>query len=187
MSKVYVFFAEGFEEIEGLTVIDILRRANMETLMVSLSDEKVVLGAHGIEITADIRFQDVNYDEGSAFVLPGGMPGTLNLVAHEGLGSLLDRAYQDQKLLAAICAAPRVLGLRGLLEDKKATCYPGNESFLKGAKVVKDNVVVDGHIITSKGFGTAIDFSLAILAYLQDKDSATKMAETIQYSHYVGL
>ena len=182
MSKVYVFFANGFEEIEALTVVDMLRRAEVETVMVSIMPEKTVLGAHNIPVVADGLFEDYNYGDGDMLVLPGGMPGTNNLMAHEGLRDELFVYRDANKYMAAICAAPSVLGMNGLLRGKKATCYPGFEDKLLGAEVTKERVVTDGNMITGKGMGTAIDFAAAIIEVLCGEEVAQKVLKAIQYS-----
>ena len=181
MSKVYVFLAEGFEEIEGLTVVDLLRRANIETEMVSVMEGKQIKGSHVIKVTADSMFADVDFSDADLLVLPGGMPGTLNLGNHEGLCELLKKQYEEEKMIAAICAAPSVFGQLGLLEGRVATCYPGFEEKLNGAIVCSTKVAVDGHVITSKGLGTAIDFSLKLIELLADKETADKIGAGIIY------
>lgn len=181
MSKVYVFLAEGFEEIEGLTVVDLLRRANIETEMVSVMEGKQIKGAHGIKVTADSMFADVDFADADLLVLPGGMPGTLNLGNHEGLCELLKKHYAEEKMIAAICAAPSVFGELGFLEGRVATCYPGFEGKLNGAIVCATKVAVDGNVVTSKGMGTAIDFSLKLIELLEGKETADKIGEAIIY------
>ena len=168
MSKVNVYLADGFEEVEGLTVVDLLRRAGIETDMVSIMGRKEITGARKIPVLADKLFEE--QDDPDVIVLPGGMPGTLHLKAHEGLADLIRKADKEGKLLAAICAAPSVLGAAGLLEGRHATCHPGFEEKLTGAITSEDAVVVDGNIITSRGMGTAIDFGLAIVDCLTDFD-----------------
>lgn len=182
MSKVYVFLAEGFEEIEGLTVVDLLRRAKIETEMVSIMETKQVKGSHGIEVTADCMFADRDYADASVLVLPGGMPGTLNLGNHEGLCELLKKHYGEEKMIAAICAAPSVFGQLGFLNGRIATCYPGFESKLEGAIILSTKVAVDGNVTTSKGLGTAIDFALKLIEQLTDLNTAMEISEGIMYS-----
>ena len=121
IGKVFVFLADGFEEIEGLTVVDMLRRAEIPTVTVSIGNSKMITGAHRIEVEADIMFHEVIEAEGAMYVLPGGMPGTIHLREHEGLGKVLKKAYKNNKYLAAICAAPTVLEQYGMLEGRKAT------------------------------------------------------------------
>ncbi|MBR6536721.1 MAG: DJ-1/PfpI family protein [Lachnospiraceae bacterium] len=181
MNKVYVFFADGFEEIEGLTVVDMLRRVNVETVMVSVNDTKAVTGAHGIIIQADGVFSDYSYEDGTMAVLPGGMPGTNHLMAHEGVKQVLHSYHTAKKYLAAICAAPSVLGMNGLLEGRHATCYPGFEEKLLGAKALPDAVVMDGNIITSRGMGTAIAFGAALVSVLVGEEKAEELLAAIQY------
>jgi len=163
MGKVYIFLAEGFEEIEALTVVDLLRRAQIEINMVSITGSLQVTGSHQISVMADVLFEDAKFDDADMLVLPGGLPGTINLMKHEGLDKLLRKFHSESKNMAAICAAPTILGNKGLLEGKKATCYPGCENELTGSTVLYDDVVIDGNIITSRGLGTAIDFALAII------------------------
>ncbi|MFT4146369.1 MAG: DJ-1/PfpI family protein [Mobilitalea sp.] len=184
MSKVCVFLANGFEEIEALTVVDLLRRVKIEVSTISISREQYVTGAHQIIVKADEVFEQVDFNKVDMLVLPGGMPGTKNLDAHIGLEQLLNKFRIEGKRIATICAAPSVLGAKGLLEGKAATCYPGFEGVLKGATIKSEDVVVDGNIITSKGMGTAIDFSLELIKILLDEETAVKTAASIQYSHY---
>ena len=145
MSKVNVYLADGFEEVEGLTVVDLLRRAGIETDMVSIMGRKEITGARKIPVLADKLFEE--QDDPDVIVLPGGMPGTLHLKAHEGLADLIRKADKEGKLLAAICAAPTIYGEMGLLEGKNATCYPGMEDKLLGANWQEQPVVVDSDCI----------------------------------------
>lgn len=184
MSKVYVFLAEGFEEIEGLTVVDLLRRAKIETEMVSIMTTKQVKGSHGIEVSADSMFADHDYTDAALLVLPGGMPGTLNLGNHQGLCELLKKHYAEEKMIAAICAAPSVFGQLGFLNGRVATCYPGFESKLEGAIVCATKVAVDGTVITAKGMGAAIDFSLKLIELLVNKETADEISAGIIHSQF---
>ncbi len=179
--QVCVFLADGFEEIEGLTVVDLLRRAGIEVTTVSITDSKTIHGAHGIDVLADKLFEEISYEDQDMLVLPGGMPGTLNLGAHEGLKRELEKAFIKGQFLAAICAAPSVFGKYGFLRGKKATSYPGFEEQLTGAEYVLDAVVVDGNVITSRGMGTAIAFSLALIEQLLDTETAVKIGKAIIY------
>lgn len=181
MKKIVVFLAEGLEEIEGLTVVDLLRRAGLEVKTASLSREKEVTGAHQITVKADACLEEIDFDGIDGVVLPGGMPGTLHLAEHEGVNQVI-RAFGEQgKLVAAICAAPTVLGKAGLLQDKKATCYPGMEEELIGANVCRDEVVRDGNIVTSRGVGTAIPFALTLTEYFLGKEKAREIGDSIVY------
>lgn len=181
MAKVYLFLADGFEEVEAFTVVDLLRRAGIEMIMVSITNSKTVTGSHQITTIADALFDEVDYSDSDMLILPGGMPGTRNLSEHVALGNLLSLFHQEKKPLAAICAAPSVLGTKGLLKGKKATCYPGFEEKLDGADIKNLSVVVDGNLITSKGLGTAIDFSLAIIEFFKGVEEANKIKDAIQY------
>lgn len=182
MSKVYVFLADGLEEIEGLTAVDLLRRADVEVCMVSMTGRKMVTGAHNIEIGADALFEEMDFADADMLVLPGGMPGTKNLGAHEGLVRLLRLENEKGTGIAAICAAPSVLGDMGLLNGKTAVCYPGFEERLTGASIGNTTVVTDSNITTSRGMGTAIDFGLELVKRLCGEERAKKLAKSIIYS-----
>ena len=159
---VYVFLAEGFEEIEALSVVDIVRRCGLSVQTVSIGEKDTVMGSHGIPVVADTVLSQVDLKKARAMVLPGGLPGSDNLQACAPLKELLLSADKAGVLLAAVCAAPKVLGAFGLLRGKKATCYPGYEEELTGATPQENRVVCDGHVITSRGAGTAADFAFAI-------------------------
>ena len=177
--KVCIFLAEGFEEIEALTVADILRRAGIGTSLVSVTGEKQVTSSHNITVAADELFEDVDFAKVDMIVLPGGMPGTLNLEAHQGLMEQVDKFYSEEKWLAAICAAPSIFGHKGMLKGKKACSFPDFESHLEGAEVVRDEVSVAGKIITSRGMGTAIPFGLEICAQLSGSEKAQEISDKI--------
>lgn len=181
MAKVYIFLANGFEEIEGLTVVDLLRRAEIETTMVSIMGTKEIIGAHNIKLEADALFEDIDYSDADMLILPGGMPGTTNLAEHQELVNLLVEFNQKRRKLAAICAAPSVLGMNGILKDKKATCYPGYEDKLIGAITTGNNVEKSDNVITGKGMGVSIEFSLCIIAELKGTKTADQIAQAIQY------
>lgn len=181
MSKVYVFLADGTEEVEALTVVDLLRRAGVEVVTVSVMEKKQIISSHKIGIEADELFGQSDYADGAMLVLPGGMPGTTHLKEHEALRKVLSDYRNSGKYLAAICAAPSIFGENGMLEGKCATCYPGVEQALKGAKLTNQAVVTDGQFITSKGLGTAIDFSLELITCLTTKETAEQIAKAVQY------
>lgn len=182
MSEVYVFLADGFEEIEGLTVVDLLRRAGIGIDTVSIMGRKEIMGAHRIKVEADLLFDEADFDKAEMLVLPGGLPGTDYLREHEGLREQILKFYEAKKL-AAICAAPTIFGELGLLKGKKATCYPSMEEGLTGAEVVRTSVVTDGGITTGRGMGAAIDFALRLIEILIDKKIAEEMAEKIVYTN----
>lgn len=181
MSKIAVFFAEGFEEIEALTVVDLCRRAGIDTEMVSADAQDAVTGAHGICIKTDKILQEVEFEKVDMIVLPGGWPGTPNLEAQEGLMKQVDEFNRCGKMIGAICAAPSILGHRGLLEGKKACSFPGFEEQLTGAQVTKNKVEKDGNIITSRGMGTAFDFGLTIVEHFCGKEKRDELAKTTIY------
>ena len=181
MSKVALMIAPGCEEIEALTVTDILRRANITLDMISITDEPKATGSHGITFETDAVIADADFAGYDAIVLPGGMPGTTNLGANATVVAQIKEFAANGKTVAAICAAPTVLGANGLLEGKKATCYPGLEDKLTGAEKLTDEVVIDGNIITSRGMGTAIPFALALVARFTDEAAAKKLGEGIVY------
>ena len=179
--KVYLFLADGFEEIEGLTVVDILRRGKVDIQTVSVEGRKRIEGSHGICLEADLVLEEADLKDGVMYVLPGGMPGTLHLGECRALTDLLLEANAAGKQIAAICAAPSVLGDLGILEGREAVCYPGFEDRLKGAKIGGTNVVVSENVITSRGMGTAIPFALTLLSLLKDKETADAVGEGIIY------
>lgn len=181
MSKVYIFFADGLEEIEGLTVVDMMRRVGIDISIVSMNDTLKVTGSHKIVMEADMLLKDVEVSAGDMFVLPGGLPGTTHLAESHELAGILKNAAAAGKYVAAICAAPSVLGGLGLLDGKKATCYPGFEDKLTGAHCVTDNVVTDKNIITSRGMGTAIEFSAQLIALLKDEKTAEDLKKSIMF------
>ena len=182
MSRVGIFLADGFEEIEGLTVVDILRRAGIDISMISINGKKKVTGAHGIALDTDEDIVQCDPDKLDMLVLPGGMPGTTNLAACEKLTEALKKADQEKRGIAAICAAPSVLGDLGFLKGKKAVCYPGFESRLTGAEVLAVPVVTYGHITTSRGMGTAIAFALELTKRLKDEETAKQVGRSIIYN-----
>ncbi|MFA9379120.1 MAG: DJ-1 family glyoxalase III [Lachnotalea sp.] len=183
MSKVCVFLADGFEEIEGLAVVDLLRRAAIDTDMVSIMKGKEIKGGHNIVVIADKLYEEVNFAEYDMLVLPGGMPGTLNLSEHKGVVNQIQQFAEEGKGIAAICAAPSILGDSGLLIGKKAVCYPGYESRLTGAIVTKEKIEQDQNIITSRAMGTVYEFGLAIIEKLIDKEAALKVKNLICYNN----
>lgn len=179
--KAYVFLAEGFEELEAIATIDLLRRAGVATVIVAVGSSLEVCGAHHIPVRADIALSQVNVSDADALILPGGLPGVDNLNASTQLHEMLREGHNSGHLIAAICAAPLILGQLGLLKDKVATCYPGFEGHLRGYKPSDRLVITDGHTITACGAGVAIDFALEITAYLLGRETADKVAQAILY------
>ena len=177
---IYVFLAHGFEEIEALAVVDVLRRAELDVITVGVGDDFIV-GSHQIPVACDISEKNLVLDEKvEAIVLPGGMPGTLNLEKSAVVQKAIDWAVENNKLVCAICAAPSILGHKGLLDSKKATCFPGFEEELFGAEVSKDFVVKDGNFITAKGMGSAIEFGLQIAEILTNPLEVKKIRASLQ-------
>ena len=181
MMKVCVCMAEGFEEVEMLTVVDILRRADITVSIVSVMDKLQVTGSHQICVEADYLWGEVDLDSYDCIFLPGGMPGTLHLGDHEGVKEQIKKFAESGRRVAAVCAAPSVLGENGLLEGKKAVCYPGFEDKLKGAEVLKEKVVTDGNITTSRGMGTCIPLALELVTLLRDEKTAREIGKGIIY------
>ncbi|MDR1737243.1 MAG: DJ-1/PfpI family protein [Candidatus Symbiothrix sp.] len=177
MMQTFVFLADGFEEIEAVGIIDVLRRSGMEVTVVSISKYSKVVGAHGITVMADIIFEMADFSQGQMLVLPGGNPGTQNLDAHKGLKMLIQQYANQGKYIAAICAAPMVLGSMNLLRGKRATVYPGCEEYLKGATIVPDPVVVDGNIITGRGPGSVFEFATTLVTEMWGEYRTKELAE----------
>ena len=175
---IYLFLAEGFEEIEALTPVDIIRRAGLEIKTIAVGENKTVKGAHGIEIIADITESELDKCVPEVIILPGGMPGTLNLENSATVIEILGRCMAEGSLICAICAAPSILGISGYLKGKKATCYPGFEHYLDKALFTNEKVVRDGNIITAKGMGCAAEFSLAIIEAILGKEKADEISRS---------
>lgn len=181
MSKIYTFLANGLEEVECLAVVDILRRANLTVTMVSVTGTLPVTGSHNITITADALFEECDFSDADMLFLPGGMPGTASLAAHEGLTDLIQKCSSDHRHLAAICAAPSVYGRLNLLSGKHITCYPGFEEQCVGATIEKDGVVTDGSVTTARGLGFAIDLGLELVRILSGSELSEKIKKAIQH------
>ncbi len=176
---IYVFLAEGFEEMEALAPVDMLRRVGLEVKTVGVTG-KIVTGAHSIPVEADLTAEEIECLPVDGVVLPGGMPGTLNLEKSQVVQDMIDLCYKNDKLVAAICAAPSVLGHKGLLQGKKATCFPGFEKDCVGALMQPDTVVTHNNIITAKGAGCAVAFGAALVAYFKDAATAEKLLQDMQ-------
>lgn len=185
--KARVLFATGYEEVEALTVVDLLRRAGVECLMVSADDLDTVTGARGMEVTMDEKLSEIDEklseidDQCDLVVLPGGIPGVPNLKANSKVQAMVKAQNDRGGYVAAICAGPTALGAFGVLADKNATCYPGCEDQLMAKRHSTEPVVVDGNVITSRGVGTAIEFALKLVEILIDRQTADDLAEKIVY------
>ena len=181
MSKLGIFMANGCEEIEGLTVVDICRRAGIEIDMISITGSNEVTSSHDVTFKTDKLKENADFAEYDGIILPGGMPGTTNLGEDACVDEVIKAFAANGKLVAAICAAPSVLGLAGLLKGRKATCHPGFEDKLLDAAWIEEPVVVDGNIITSRGMGTAIAFALEIVRYFMDDETVEKIKKGLVY------
>lgn len=172
---VYLHIASGFEEIEAITVIDILRRGEVPVKIVSMEEKLEVAGSHNITVKADLLFKDADYESCEMMVFPGGLPGTTNLLNHRELMETMVRFASSGNKVAAICAAPMIFGRTGLTAGRKATIFPGMEDELKGAIISAEKVVIDQNIVTSQGPGTAMEFGLALVGILKDKKTQEKL------------
>ena len=177
---IYVFLANGFEEVEALTPVDFLRRCELDVRTVGVSGSAAV-GSHRIPVLCDMTVEEMDITKADAVILPGGMPGTLNLEACPQVKDALRWCADNQKWIGAIRAAPSVLGHTGRLEGKKATCFPGFENELTGAEFTAEPVVQDGNIITSRGAGTASQFAFALIEVLCSPEQAAKIKAGIQW------
>lgn len=176
---VYVFLADGFEIIEALSPVDMMRRAGIEVKTVGVTGEYVVSSC-GVKVAADILPKDVDIDSAEAVVVPGGLPGVPNLEASDFVKECLVKAANSGKFVCAICAGPSLLGKLGLLKGKEAIVYPGYEQCLEGTNISKDYVVRDGNFITARGAGVSVDFGLEIVAALNGREASDKVRKTIQ-------
>lgn len=179
---VLVFLADGFEETEAIAVIDILRRGSVDVRVVSLTEDFLVKGAHGIFVAAEMVIENAEIDNAYALILPGGMPGTINLKSNELLASKVKEFVEAGKLVGAICAAPSILGEMGFLNKRKAVCYPGFEASLHGAEIPNDKTtVVDGNIITSVGVKSVIEFGLTLLEVIAGSEERRNVESQLKY------
>ena len=173
---IYMFLADGFEEIEALCPLDLMRRVGLDVKTVGIEKSEIV-GAHGIKVIADMTDSEFTDSSAEMIFLPGGMPGTLNLANSSTVINAINQAVINNAYIAAICAAPSILGDMGLLEGKEAICYPGFESRLKGATISENKVVCDGKIITAAGMGVAYDMGIAIVRILCGDKKADDLRE----------
>ncbi len=175
----YLFLANGFEITEAMAPLDVMRRAGLEVKTVGITGE-MIQSSNGVSIKPDIDISDITYDNIDGAILPGGMPGTLNLKASNAVVECVKKCYNDGKLVASICAAPSIFGEMGLLRDRRATCFPGFEKALDGAVHTGAHVETDGNVITSKGAGCALEFGHAIVSYAVSKEAADKVLSDMQ-------
>ncbi len=186
MAKVYEFLANGFEEIEGMAPVDILRRGGIDIKTVSVTGSEFVETSHGVTVKADMLFEDADLSDADLLMLPGGMPGSKNLNAHEGVKKAIMNQYAKDKRIAAICAAPMVLGGLGLLKAKRATCSPGFEVYMDGAIYTHELYTIDGHIITGEGPAATLPYAYAILEMFVGKTASEDLQKKMQFAHLIG-
>ena len=179
MGTVYVFFADGFEEIEAFTSVDVMRRAGLNVEMVTVTPDEIVTGAHDVPVLCDKNIENCDFFDADLILLPGGMPGAATLEKSADLRRLITRFAEQNKPIAAICAAPMILGIMGLLKGRKATCYPAFEQYLEGAEYTGKQVEKDGNIITGIGPGSAMEFALAVVELLLGKDKVQELKEAM--------
>ena len=183
MAKVYEFLATGFEDIEALIPLDIMRRAGVDFKTVSITGDLYVESAHGVTMKADMLIEDADMSDADLIMLPGGLPGATNLNAHNGVKKAIIEQNARGKMIGAICAAPMVLGGIGLLQGRHATCYPGFEKYLEGAEYTHELCTVDGNITTGEGPAAALPYAYTLLAALTDRQTADQVAEGMMYKH----
>ena len=183
MAKVYEFLANGFEEIEGLAPVDILRRGGVDIKTVSVTGSEFVETSHGVTIKADMRFEDGTFTDADLLMIPGGMPGSTNLNAHEGVRKALKAQYDAGKRVAAICAAPMVLGSIGILEGKRATCSPGFRKYLTGATYTGNLFEEDGLVTTGEGPAATLPYAYHILGYFIPEADVKALEKKMQFAH----
>ena len=183
MAKVYEFLANGFEEVEGMAPVDILRRGGVDIKTVSVTGTEWVETSHGVTIKADIKFEDADLSDSDMLMLPGGMPGATNLNVHQGVRDALMAQYRAGKRIGAICAAPMVLGSLGLLKNKKATCSPGFQKYLIGAEYTAALFQEDGNIITGEGPAATFPYAYRILSYFIGDKAVQQLEVKMQYAH----
>jgi 4-methyl-5(b-hydroxyethyl)-thiazole monophosphate biosynthesis len=187
MAKVYEFLANGFEEVEALAPVDILRRGGVEIVTVSVNGSQMVDSSHGVSIKADVKFEDIkSFDDADMLIIPGGMPGSVNLNEHEGVRNILLEQYNKGKRIGAICAAPMVLGSIGLLNGKRATCSPGFEKYMTGAEYTHELFTVDGRIITGEGPAATLPYAYKILSFFIGDENTRILQHKMQYLHLIG-
>lgn len=183
MAKVYMFLANGSEEIESLIPVDVFRRGGVEVKTVSITGSENVEMAHGVVLKADLKFEDADFEDADLLMLPGGLPGATNLNEHEGVRHAILHQYESGKLVSAICAAPMVLGSLGIVKGKRATCYPGFEKYLDGAQYTHELCTVDGNVVTGEGPAATLPYAYTLLSMLTTEQTSHAVAEGMMYLH----
>lgn len=178
----YMFFANGFEEVEAIAALDVIRRAGIEILSVGVGSQ-IITGSHNISVVCDVTADKIEFDENTkGIILPGGMPGTTNLMNNSIVDNFIDLCVENNRLICAICAAPMILGKKGILDGREAVCFPGFEDELKGAVISSEFVCNSNGVITARGMGSAVNFGLEIVAELTDRETSDKLKATLQCS-----
>ncbi|MBP3774257.1 MAG: DJ-1/PfpI family protein [Bacteroidaceae bacterium] len=182
--EVALLLADGFEEVEATSVIVFVRHSGISLVTVSVTGNHRVVGAHGVPFTADALLNEVDFSSIQMLVMPGGIPGADNLSKSKDVNRIVKQFYDQGKWIAAICAAPLVLGKLGLLKGKRITCYPGFESYMEGAEIIGENSVVDGKLITANGPASGMYFGYNIVAQLRDEKTAREMANGMMVNYF---
>ncbi len=178
----YMCFANGFEGVEAIAALDVIRRAGIEILSVGVGSQ-IITGSHNISVVCDVTADKIEFDENTkGIILPGGMPGTTNLMNNSIVGNFIDLCVENNRLICAICAAPMILGKKGILDGFEAVCFPGFEDELKGAVISSEFVCNSNGVITARGMGSAVNFGLEIVAELTDRETSDKLKATLQCS-----
>ncbi len=183
MAKVYEFLADGFEEVEALAPVDILRRGGVDVKTVSVTGTTTATSAHGVTMIADLRIEDADLSDADLLLIPGGLPGATNLRDHEGVRAALTAQAEAERYIGAICAGPMVPGSLGLLKGRRATCYPGFEKFLDGAEYTGELVTVDGNIITGEGPAASMPYAYTLLSLFRDEEATADIRRGMMYDH----
>ena len=186
MAKIYTFLATGFEEIEALAPVDILRRGGQEVVTLSITGSLFVESSHGVTVKADMLFEEADLCDADMLLLPGGMPGSVNLNQHEGVRQALIAQDEKGRRIGAICAAPMVLGSLGLLKGRRATCSPGFEGYMEGAEYTHELFTVDGNIITGEGPSAALPYAYQILSFFIGQEETHTLKHKMQFLHLIG-
>lgn len=183
MKQAVMLFAEGYEEVEALMTVDLLKRGGVGVTMASITDERMVRGSHDIRVAMDATLEEVDLGGMDAILIPGGLQGTQNLGKDAATCQALKNMSSAGKVVGAICAAPSVLGACGILQGKRATCYPGFEEKLEGAEFVDEMAVADGNVVTSRGLGTSMEFGFKLLEILVSPEKAQEIREQIVFKY----
>ena len=183
MAKVYEFLSNGTEEVEALIPVDVLRRAGVEVVLVSTTGNQVINTSHGVNIVADAMIEDIDPSDADLLMIPGGLPGSVNLCNHPLVREMIKAQYDAGKLVSAICAGPMIFGSLGISEGKRCTCYPGCEENLGNATYTAELVTVDGNVITGEGPAASFPYAYKLCEILCGKETAQGLMDGMMYSH----